>query len=252
MKRTVAGRDGAVAAEWAARVAPASGLAAGRVLPVTGPLAAFLPAGGVQLGSVVAIEASPGVTGATSLALALAAGPCQAGSWIAGVGWDALGVVAAAEAGVDLERLVLVTRGQDPVRPGTPSRGGPAAAVLAALVDGVDLVVVGPRSRLRASEARRLVARARERGCVLVGVGGSLAAEQPSVRLRVTEAAWEGLGAGWGRLRRRRLVVEATGRGAAARARRGELWLPASPHDPTPVPPPATPVRDPIPLRAVS
>jgi hypothetical protein len=72
------------------------------------------------------------------------------------------------------------------------------------------------------------------------------------VRLRVTEAAWEGLGAGWGLLRRRRLVVEATGRGAAARARRAALWLPAPPDDPTPLPPPVESVRDRLPLQAVS
>ncbi|MST34224.1 hypothetical protein GHK86_16030, partial [Acidimicrobiaceae bacterium USS-CC1] len=45
---------------------------------------------------------------ATSLALTLAAGPSRAGSWVAAVGVPCLGARAAAELGVDLDRLVLV------------------------------------------------------------------------------------------------------------------------------------------------
>ncbi len=46
------------------------------------------------------------------------------------------------------------------------------------------------------------------------------------LRLTVTAAEWQGLGQGHGHLTARRVVVEATGRRRAARARRAELWLP--------------------------
>jgi hypothetical protein len=79
---------------------------------------------------------------------------------------------------------------------------------------------------LRVSDARRLVARVRERGSVLVGVGGDLPGERSPLRLEVMASSWQGFGEGWGCLRARRVVVEAEGRGAAARTRRAELWLP--------------------------
>jgi hypothetical protein len=75
-------------------------------------------------------------------------------------------------------------------------------------------------------DARRLVARVRERGSVLVGVGGDLPGQRSSLRLTVTASSWQGLGQGAGHLRGRRVTVEAGGRGDAARARRAELWLP--------------------------
>ena len=45
---------------------------------------------------------------AAALALALAAGPSAGGSWAAAVGMPDLGLVAAAEAGIALERFALV------------------------------------------------------------------------------------------------------------------------------------------------
>jgi hypothetical protein len=97
---------------------------------------------------------------------------------------------------------------------------------------------------LRAGDARRLVARVRERGSVLVAVGGDLPGERSSLRLAVTASSWEGLGEGWGYLRARRVAVEAEGRGAAARGRRAELWLPDAEGAVTV----AEPVAEPIPL----
>ena len=117
----------------------------------------------------MAVSAAPGVAGTTSLALALAAGASQAGSWVAAVGLGSLGLVAAAELGVALDRLVLV---DDPGR----DRAG-WASVVAALVDGFDVVLVAAGSAgSRPADARRLVARVRERGAVLVAVGGDLPA----------------------------------------------------------------------------
>jgi hypothetical protein len=247
-------------------------LALDRSLAVLPAFDALLPASGLRRGTTAAIDARPGVTGATSLALALAAGASQAGSWVAAVGLGSLGLVAAAELGVSFERLVLVAD------PGREPAGW--ATVVAALVDGFDIVLVaadggrrlgGPGSpggpdgrglggpgggggvdgrglggnRLRAGDARRLVARVRERGAVLVAVGGELPGERSPLRLTVTASTWQGLGEGWGHLQGRRVTVEARGRGEAARGRRAELWLPG-PDGTVAV---AEPVAAPIPLR---
>ena len=131
-------------------------LARDRRLPVLPALEALLPGAGLRRGTTVAVGAAPGVAGATSLALALAAGASQAGSWVAAVGLGSLGLVAAAELGVALERLVMVAE------PGRDREGW--ASVMGALVDGFDIVLVAALGRLRPADARRLVARVRERG----------------------------------------------------------------------------------------
>lgn len=181
-------------------------LAGHRILPVPLSLVGLLPGGGLRRGSTVA------VTGSTSLALALAAAAAAAGSWCAAVGVPALGMVAAAEMGLDLSRVALV-----------PDPGDQWATVTAALVDALDIVLVAPPARLRLADARRLDARARERGCVLVPLGDW---PQAGVRLQVESRRWEGLAAGHGTLRRCLLTATSGGRGAAARPRRASLWLP--------------------------
>jgi hypothetical protein len=70
-----------------------------------------------------------------------------------------------------------------------------------------------------------LAARARERGTVLIPVGTGWP-EGADLRLSVLAGAWEGLGQGHGHLRGRMALVAAEGRGAAARQRRVQLWLP--------------------------
>jgi hypothetical protein len=206
-------------------------LARDRQLPVLSALESLFPGGALRRGSVVSVDAGQDA-GMASLALALAAGPSQAGSWVASVGLGSLGLLAAADLGVALDRLVLAT--------GAPAGGAPAgdrvgesavgwAAIVGALVDGFDVVMVaaGPGVRRRAADARRLVARVRERGAVLVTVGGDLPGQPGNVRLTVTSARWEGLGEKEsGYLRRRRVSVVASGRGEASRPRRAELWLP--------------------------
>ncbi len=181
--------------------------------------------GGLVRGSVVRVEGMA----AASVALALAAGPSAAGSWTAVVGCDDLGLAAAAEAGVALERLALVA---EPA----PDQW---AGVVAAFVGAVDVVVMGPTHRVRVGDARRLAARARERGTILIQVaqgfragtgrarpGSGTGAIEADLRLTGVEARWQGLGHGHGHLQARRVVVEAGGRRRAARPRRVELWLP--------------------------
>ena len=130
-------------------------LAREQVVPVLPALSGLVPDGGLVRGSVTVVE---GDGAAISLALALVAGPSAAGSWTAVVGCPGLGLAAVAEAGVALERLALVAEPEP----------GDWAGVVAALVGAVDVVVVGPTHRVRTADARRLAARARERGTVLV------------------------------------------------------------------------------------
>lgn len=184
-------------------------LAREQILPLVPELAPLFPGKGVRRGSTVAIARRPGCT---SLVLALLAGPSSAGSWCAVVGLPSLGVVAAAEAGIDVGRLALVAW-----------PGGEWHTVAAALVDSLDLVVVQPPATVKAGEARRLSARARERRSILVAMGDW---PQADVRLEVARSRWEGLGAGYGHLTRRRLEVASGGRGEAAGERRARLWLP--------------------------
>lgn len=187
-------------------------LARDQRLPVVPELAELLPDGRLPRGTVVGVG---GPTGATSLALALAAGPSQAGSWTGAIGLPGLGVVAAAELGIDLARFALV-----------PHPGGQWATVAAALVDALDVVLVRPPARVRLADARRLAARARERGAVLVVHGAAeLWPETPSLRLVAAGVEWDGLGEGFGYLRTRHIEVVVSGRGAASRERRGTARL---------------------------
>jgi len=158
--------------------------------------------------------------GSTSLMLAVVAAASAAGSWCAGVtvGRPSLHPEAASELGVALERFPLVA-----ALPGT--RPGGWSWVVAALLDAVDVVAAWPPGRVRGTDARRLAARGRERGSVLV-VAGAGWTEAVDVRLTVVGSTWEGIGRGHGRLLARRVEVASTGRGAATRERRRVLWLP--------------------------
>lgn len=194
--------------ELAQRIQPVS-LAREQTLPVLGPLERLLPVGALERGSTVAVTG----VGARSLAMALLAEATATGSWVAAVGVGGMGLVAAHELGVRLERLVLVDR------PGPDAWPG----VVAALVGAFDVVLVEP-GRVRAADARRLSARLRERGTVTVQLGEQ--GLDADVRLELRPLAWDGLGDGHGMLRSRRVAVAVAGRRRAARPREVELWLP--------------------------
>jgi hypothetical protein len=150
--------------------------AATRLLPVLAPLVGLLPDGALRRGATVAVVGTPGM-GATSLGLSLLAATSAAGHWGAVVGLDDPGVVAMAELGVDLGRVVFVPR----------PRGAWAVAV-SELLEGVDVVVVRPPGRVAHTAARRLLARVRERAVVLVVlVEGD--GEWPVAKVDVTDAA---------------------------------------------------------------
>lgn len=184
-----------------------------RRLEVPDALAMLLPHGGPRRGTTVGIGAGP-VPGEITLALTLVSAASHAGRWVSVVGVPAMGPVAATQLGVQLERLVLV-----------PQPTGQWAVVTAALLESMDVVVVRPPDRVRSADARRLVARTREREAVLVVLGAGWP-EGTDLRLTVTGAAWEGLESGHGHLRARRAEVTVSGRRAGGGDRRGWLWLP--------------------------
>jgi len=192
-------------------------LARERSLPVAGSLGELLPGAALQRGTVVQVDGALGA-GATSVALALAAAATQAGEWVGAVDLaGTLGAEAAAAAGVALERFPVVR-----LVPGALERW---AAVVAALLDGVGLVLAELPRHARVGDARRLAARARERGAVLV-VLPTAAARWPgdvSLHLVAEGGSWSGLESGAGLLASRALRLRVEGRGAAAQVRRGEL-----------------------------
>ncbi|GAB3150884.1 hypothetical protein GCM10027290_39130 [Micromonospora sonneratiae] len=212
----MAGRMVVGSAALAGLVRPASesdAAGAHRMLPVLPELSGLLPNRGLRRGSTVAVTAGqPAGNGGTSLVLALLAEASRSGSWCAVVGVPTFGAVAAADLGIALDRLALV-----------PHPGPEWATVVAALIDGVDVVVTTVPKAVTTSVVTRLAARARQRGSVLVPYGEWDGAD---VTLRVVRGNWEGLGQGRGRLRRREVTISARGRGAAARPKEIRVWLP--------------------------
>jgi hypothetical protein len=195
-----------------------------RLLPVRAELQPLFPGGALRRGSVVAVatgglpaersgvraggqvgvpavgrraEASAGWRaeaptapavhpGATSLLLSVLAEASKAGSWCAVVGVPTLNAGAAAELGVVLERLALV-----------PNPGPDWPTVVAALLDGFDIVVAGAPGMIAPVIASRLAARARQRGAVLMPYGAWPAVD---LTLDATDPAWHGIEAGAPRL----------------------------------------------------
>ncbi len=233
-----------------------------RVLPVLPGLTGLFPGGGLPLGGTVLIGPSavpdpfldsggpraPGYAsalpspapGLTSLLLLVLAGASSGGHWCAVVGFPELGLVAAAELGVDLSRLVLIPR---------PGSEGLWQSVVTTLLEAVALVCLAPDAPVRPADARRLSARARERRSTLVvldaaspvaaarglgrgdpGRAGRAVARWPGpsdMRCAVKQSSWSGLERGHGLLGTRQLEVVVGGRGAASRPRSSRLRLPA-------------------------
>ncbi|MFC5286170.1 hypothetical protein ACFPM7_03835 [Actinokineospora guangxiensis] len=194
----------AVAGGSAADLAPGGGSTGPDVLPVRPDLAPLFPWGGLRRGGTV------GVRGSRALLVALLADAVADGAWGAVVGLPDLGVLAAVEAGVPARRLALV-----------PAPGVELVRVIAALLDGFAVVAVA--AGVRAADARRLSARARSRGSVLLVLG-----PWPGVDVELTCARgrWSGPERGYGSLRERTVRVRGRGRGAAARPVGVDVVLP--------------------------
>lgn len=175
-------------------------------LPLLDGLRGILPEG-------LRAGATYSVTGSTSLAIALLAGPSQQGAWCGVLGMPTLSTEAAAELGIDLSRLVLV-----------PQPGSRWLSVAAAMTDVLGVVVAAAPPRVAPAEASRLAARLRQRESTLIVLGEWPGAD---ASIRATTSTWSGIGNGHGRLSGRRMRVEIGGRDGRTRTR--TLVLPFTP-----------------------
>jgi hypothetical protein len=183
-------------------------LAREQALTVPGPLGDLVPGGALQRGTVTTVTGAAGA-GTTSIALGLAAAATAAGEWAAAVDLPGtLGGLAVGECGVEPARFVVVR----------DVPGAQWSTVVAALLDGVSLVMADVPPGLRAGDAHRLVARARERRTTLVMVV-SPARRWPAaaaLRLHAGGGPWPGLSTGGGVMEARPLRLRAVGRGVVA------------------------------------
>lgn len=162
----------------------------------------------LQTGSSYGVESA-------SLATLLLAGPSADGLWCGIVGspgrdGTGIGLEAAAAAGVELSRTILV-----------PDPGDAWLEVTAALIDVLGIVVVRPPARVSEGDAARLAARLRQRGSLLVAWGDW---PRCDARLGLSDVEWVGLGSGHGHLQARQATVEVR-RGTAPPVSK-RLWLP--------------------------
>ena len=206
-------------------------LARERLLPVHQALA---PLFGLASGDPAPLALTRGHTvacvgsAAMSCALAVLVAPTQAGSWAGVVGLPSCGVQAAADLGVSLERTVFVADPTSGSR--ASSQQADAAAVLSALVDGVDVLLLAHHvvNSLSPSLLRRLQTRVQSRGGILVVVHetkSSTSSLSADIRLTATTEQWQGVGSGHGHLQRRRVLLQLDGR-RRARTSAHSVWLP--------------------------
>ena len=144
-------------------------------IPVAPALASLLPSSGLERGGVHACAGDAPM----SLLFSLVATATSVGSWLAFVDVPRVGLMAAYEYGMALQRVMCVNSGGH-----TQSY----AQVVGALVDGVDLVVVSSPT-CSAAEARRIVARAKASGSVLI-ILGRAGQFSPDVVLSSSTTEW--------------------------------------------------------------
>ncbi|NBO80643.1 MAG: hypothetical protein EBV42_05250 [Actinobacteria bacterium] len=173
-------------------------------LPVVAPLAPLFGEGGLVRGRTVACTGDA----ALSTALALSAAATRAGSWLAVVGVPNLGVAAAIEAGVAVERIVLA-------QPPRASREW--VATVAALVEGFEVLIVAAPASLSASDARRLQTRVMARQAVLIVVvmptsTGETSVFTSDIDVHADTVAWSGIERGAAHITQRTVQVRVNGR----------------------------------------
>lgn len=164
------------------------------LLPLPPALEGLLPWPGVRRGAALQVR------GSTSLLLAMAAAAtAEEDTWCAVVAMPDVGLAAAAEAGLDLSRTLVV-----------PRPGPDAPSVLGALIDGFDVLVLGPCPALGEADLRRAASRLRTRESVLLTTERWPGAQAV---LEVGERSFVGVGSGDGVLTGREATVTVLARG---------------------------------------
>lgn len=154
-------------------------------------------------------------SGLTRLGLSLLAGPSKTGPVVVvdTRGW--ISPEAAWETGVEAESLVIVRCDERSLW----------TRVTAALLEGVPAVFAEVPVGIRDQDLRRLAALARARKALVAlrPMGPGLPGGVSHLRLRSIGVTWEGADRGHGRLKGRRLVIEASGKGTGGITRRFEV-----------------------------
>jgi hypothetical protein len=168
------------------------------VFAVTPALEGLFPEGGLRRGTTYEIDAS------SSLLWSLLAGPTSKGVWCAVVGMPDVGLAAAEDMGVNLDRLILI-----------PSPDSRWLSVVSALIDVVGIVALGTHAAPSDRMLSTLAGRLREREATLL-----VRSRWPRVeaRIGVDTHTWRGLGSGHGVLHEHRVrIVLTTRHGHATR-----------------------------------
>ncbi|WP_331761239.1 hypothetical protein [Nocardia sp. NBC_01377] len=169
------------------------------VLAVPGALGEVLPAGGLVRGQVTACPRGSVLAG-------LLAAVTGAGRTAAVIGGRSLGLLSAHEFGARLDRLWVVEPGPDPL------------AVLSILTEALDMVVLDVDDlTVTPAGGRPVLAKVRNHGCALVLSGRRIRGLRADLTLAARTVAYDGLGAGFGRVRAIHVMVSAGERGRAAR-----------------------------------
>lgn len=173
-------------------------------LPVTQALQSIIPDGVLVRGRTVLCSGDA----AMSTALLLVCAATQAGSWLAIVGVNDLGLMSACEQGVALQRTVLVT---------PTSNKKDWTSTVAAVADGFDVMMLEVPREVSESDARRIQTRIQARRNVLVLVEASRhttprSVFQPDVVLHTATTRWHGIEHGAGYVQGRHIDITVSGR----------------------------------------
>lgn len=185
------------------------------LLDVPEALAPLFPGGGLQRGWSVGVSGP----GAWTLVAAMMAPSLGDEGWMAVVGAPSVNLMAGAEVGLRMDRVLVVDA----------PPAGRWGAVVAALLEAVQVVVVNPPTMVGGRDARRIGSRLREQRGILIHLDGG--ANWPTgldLALTCSTVAWQGIGLGHGYLRFRKLVVEGVGRRSASRSRSVSIWMPGT------------------------
>ena len=161
-----------------------------RTLPTAPELAPLLPGGSLREGGIYA------VSGSWQLALSFLAPISQSGAWCGIIGCPNLSAEAAADAGIALDRCIVV-----------PDPGARTTAVADMLSGTVTALLTKFPAEVPPHDAERIAARLREQGSALIVMGDW---RRTDAEIRVTDSRWIGLDTGRGALRDRELTVRSS------------------------------------------
>ena len=184
-------------------------------LAVADDVRELLPDSGLVRGRIVRCSGDAGL----SLALSLCSLATQQGSWLGVVGVEHLGLLAAVEHGVALERTVLVH---------PPKTSREWSITVAAAIEGLDLLIVAVPERLSVNDARRVQTRLQSRRAVMIIVENTMLSQSRSMNgsnesqqfladvvLDTKTKSWSGVDRGAGYLQHRDVRIRVSGRRVA-------------------------------------